>query len=267
MARLGGDAEEVRELPQRDTLAAAREQASGEPDGVEDGRRAAAAGEPLDRPIEEATRRSGRCARRAARRPRTRGSAGARARCAAPVAGRSCRIPVSAATSPGSAAPGSTSVSNVSTTSSARTRTAPISQMRELVRGQPRRLEVEDDELRVLERHVRVRIGRRARPRPAPGEARIALDHVVKQRAGEGGGGALEREQHAGGLVRRHRAVSRLDELDEPVGGVEGELHRFEPRRTYVRIQATRDGPEERGPPRRGTGPLGILGARAPSRP
>ena len=119
----------------------------------------------------------------------------------------SCRIPVSAATRPGSAVPGSTSVSNVSDDLERphphRTDLADAA----VLRGQPGRLQVEDDELRVLQRHVRVRIVREPDPRPDEGEPRVAVDDVVEERAGERDRGPLEREQHASGLLRRDRAV------------------------------------------------------------
>ena len=48
--------------------------------------------------------------------------------------------------------------------------------------------------------------------------------------------------ERAGRVLRRYRPMPRLDELDETVGGVERELHDREPRRTYVRLQAHKEG-------------------------
>ena len=53
MARVGRRAEEVRELREREALAAAVQQAPREPDGVDDGRGDAPAGEALDGVVEE----------------------------------------------------------------------------------------------------------------------------------------------------------------------------------------------------------------------
>ena len=58
-----------------------------------------------------------------------------------------------------------------------------------------------------------------------PFEASVALDHVREQRSRERGGRALQREQCASGLLGRDRATSRVDQLDEPVCGVERQLH------------------------------------------
>ena len=62
-----------------------------------------------------------------------------------------------------------------------------------------------------------------------PGEARVAVDDVGEQGVGERRRRALEREEHARRLLRPDRAAPRVDELDEPVGGVERELHRAPP--------------------------------------
>ena len=74
----------------------------------------------------------------------------------------------------------------------------------------------------------------------APGKARVAGDDIVEQRPGDRRGGGGEREQHPRGLVGRQRPTSGLDQLDEPVGGIEAELHHRQPRRTYVRHQVPR---------------------------
>ena len=137
------------------------------------------------------------------------------------------------------------------------------------LRGEPGRLEVEDDELGLLERHVRVRIVREPDARPDEGEPRVAVDDVAEQRAGERDRGPLEREQHASGLVRADRPVPRLHELDEPVGGVERELHRSSlDEHTFALQDRARNGSQKRRKGRllrRGTGPS--ESRAAPSRP
>ena len=154
-------------------------------------------------------------------------------------------MPVSAVTAGGSGARGSTSVSKVSSSSRARTRCAPISQIRALRGVRP-----------VVSRSTTTKCACSSRTScpagaasptdgAAPGEARVARDDVLQQRAGEGGRGAREGEEAARRLVGRNRPAPRLDELDEAVGGVEGELHALDRNRTYVRSIA-------RGEPLRG---------------
>ena len=227
-ARWHGSAETPKKCEscaQRDTLAAAREQAPREPDRVEDGRRTAAARQPLDRPVEEGHVEAGvvrderHVARELEEAPERELDARRPSQVLLPDPGergdetgqRRARV--------------DERLERVDDLERAHPHGADLADAA-VLRGQPGRLEVEDDELRVLERHVRVRIVREADPRPEEGEPRVALDDVVEERAGERGRGALEREQHASGLVRPDRAVSRLHELDEPVGGIERELHR-----------------------------------------
>ena len=62
-------------------------------------------------------------------------------------------------------------------------------------RREPGRLEVDDDEVRVLEKDVGARGRREADRGAAPGEPRVADDHVVEERARERGRGAREREE------------------------------------------------------------------------
>ena len=93
-------------------------------------------------------------------------------------------------------------------------------------RRETRRLEVDDDEMRVLESDVRARRRREPDRCAAPGEPRVAGDDVVEQRPGERRRRAREGEQRPRRLVGRHRPPPGLDELDEPVGGIERELHR-----------------------------------------
>ena len=58
------------------------------------------------------------------------------------------------------------------------------------------------------------------------------------------------------GVLRRYRAAASLDELDEPIGGVERELHVSTVTRTYVRVNVLTKG--------RLGGPLHVLGGVAP---
>jgi hypothetical protein len=96
-------------------------------------------------------------------------------------------------------------------------------------RREARRLEVEDDELGVLDEGLRRLPAGQADAPAEPGEPRVAVDDVGEQGVRERRRGALEREEDARGLLRPDRAPPRVDELDEAVGGVEGELHRAPP--------------------------------------
>ena len=106
----------------------------------------------------------------------------------------------------------------------------------------PGRLEIDDDVGRGLERQRSA--GRVGEPdvRPTPAEPRIPFDDVREQRPREPGRNMAERIERAGRVLGRYRPVSRLDELDETIGGVERELHAVEPRRTYVRLQGHKEG-------------------------
>ena len=88
-----------------------------------------------------------------------------------------------------------------------------------------RRLEVDDDEVRVLELHVPP--GGSASPTEAPRQASRASPATTSSRSERASavGRAREREETAGRLRRLDRPAPRLDELHEPVGGVERELH------------------------------------------
>ena len=134
-------------------------------------------------------------------------------------------MPVSDVTAGGSGARGSTSVSNASSELEATDALrADLADPRR-ARREPGRLEVDDDEVRVLEEDVRP--GRRSqadRPSP-PREPRVTRDDVVEERPRERGRSAGEREEDARRLVRGHRPAPGLDELDEAVGSVERELH------------------------------------------
>ena len=87
------------------------------------------------------------------------------------------------------------------------------------------RLEVEDDVGRVLERERRA--GRRSEPdaAAAPAEAGVAVDDVREQRAGEPGRDVAQRVERPCRILGRHRPVPGFDELHEPVGRIERELH------------------------------------------
>jgi hypothetical protein len=51
-----------------------------------------------------------------------------------------------------------------------------------------------------------------------------------------------EREERLGRFLDRDRTAAFLDELDEPVSCIEAELHAHDRRRTYVRVQAEKEG-------------------------
>ena len=86
-------------------------------------------------------------------------------------------------------------------------------------------LEVEHDERGVLERHASARRVGQADGGAAPGEPGIACDHIVEEGPGDRRRRRGEREERARGVARRDGASSRLDELHEPIGGIEGQLH------------------------------------------
>ena len=103
-------------------------------------------------------------------------------------------------------------------------------------RREPRRLEVDDDEMRVLEEDVAAGRIREPDGRTAPREPGVTLDDVVEERPGERRRRVREREQRARGLVDGDGAAPRLDELDQAVGGVEASCMRCDGKRTYVRL-------------------------------
>ena len=109
-------------------------------------------------------------------------------------------------------------------------------------RREPRRLEVEHDEHRLLERNLLGRRHAQTDGGTAPGETRIAGDDLVEQRACDPRRRRGEREERTCGLVHGHRAASRLDELHEPVRGIEAELHLRHRRRTCVRVRRGKKG-------------------------
>jgi hypothetical protein len=104
-------------------------------------------------------------------------------------------------------------------------------------RRQAGRLEVEDDERRLLERN---RLGGRGRDgdeiarEPEPG---VGPDRLFEQRPRESDrDGPVELEDEAGGLVDRHRPTPLLHQLHETIGGIEAQLHAPMLVRTRVRV-------------------------------
>ena len=88
------------------------------------------------------------------------------------------------------------------------------------------RLEVEDDERRLLEQQFLARRRGERDEIAGPAQARICRDRLCEQRACEpNGNGRTELQHLPRRLVRRHRPAALLDELDEPVGGIETQLH------------------------------------------
>ncbi len=91
--------------------------------------------------------------------------------------------------------------------------------------GQPRRLEIENDELRILDEDVLVGAACESDATAEPGEPGVAVHDVGEERVDERRRCALEREEHARGLLDSDGPAPRVDQLHEAVGGVEGELH------------------------------------------
>ncbi len=92
-------------------------------------------------------------------------------------------------------------------------------------RTEPRRLQVDHDERRALEEEVGAGRIRQADGVPAPGQAGVLPDDFLEEAAGKTDGRLPEREQPPRGLLGEDRAAPLLDELHEPVGGIEPELH------------------------------------------
>ena len=117
--------------------------------------------------------------------------------------------------------------------------------------AEPGRLEVEDDIVGVLQQ--RIDLGaRKPDRRTDPAHPGIAGDEVVEERAREPLRDGAEGKERARRVRGRHRRPSLLEQLHEPVGGVEGELHASDDRRTCVRLQlCSRRGADE-VPARRG---------------
>ena len=147
-----------------------------------------------------------------------------------------------------SGAPGFGSVWKRSASSSPRTRTAPISQGRAVARSQAGRLEVEDD-VRRAARAADASPGRRGERDEvaAPAQPRVGPDRLVEQRPRQPGRNRAAQLQHlASRLVGRDRAAPILDQLDEPVCGIEAQLH--DDRGYYEHMfVSTRPGRQSRG--------------------
>ena len=78
---------------------------------------------------------------------------------------------------------------------------------------------------------------RPARQVARPAQPRVGLHRLVEQRPGEPDGNGLpELQDGPCGLVGGNRAPMLLHELDEPVGGIEAQLHPAMLVRTYVRV-------------------------------
>ncbi len=231
----------MRELTQREALAAAVQQAASEPDRVDDRRRDPTARQALDRTVDEPDVEAGvvRSERGVAREREE-------------PSDRELR-------------PGSASQLGVAEAREARDRgrkrDARLDERLERVgdlerlhpnradladpvatRGEPGGLEVEHDDLGVLDQRVDAALVRQSNPRAAPREARVAVDDVREEGMGERDGRALEREESARGVLGRDGAAARVDELNETVGRVEGELHAIHRIRTYVRLQGQKKG-------------------------
>ena len=88
------------------------------------------------------------------------------------------------------------------------------------------RFEVDDDVASALERKVRPRLDGEANASPPPFQPYISLDNVLQQAPGEPCRSVSKRIEEPRGLLGRDGASPLLDELDEPVGGIERELHR-----------------------------------------
>ncbi len=92
-------------------------------------------------------------------------------------------------------------------------------------RPEPRRLEVDDHEGRVLEREIGARrIGEPHGVSP-PGEPGVLGDDLVEQAPRHSDRRVPKREQPARGLLDVDRPAPLLDELHEPVSRVEPQLH------------------------------------------
>ena len=250
VARARARPEEVRERGEPEARRAAGEQAAREPDRVDDGRGEPPAAEAQHRRVEErhvearVVRDEHRVAgelEEARRRERRRCGARRRSRSS---------IPVSAAICSGSRSRGLTSVCNVDASSSASMRTAPISQICERPGESPVVSRSTTQNAASSSSRAPRRAAGERDAAAAPREPRIrrATTSSSSDRAmpfGQVG----EREERAGRLLDRNRAAPLLDELDEPVRGIEPKLHPSDARRTYVRVQARKGRPLLGRPP------------------
>ncbi len=92
-------------------------------------------------------------------------------------------------------------------------------------RAKASRLEVDHGERGRLERRLLAAGGGQGDAGSPPGQAGIPGDHVGEQRPRKPVGGVPEREERSRRLGSRDGAAALLDQLDEPIGGVESELH------------------------------------------
>ena len=92
-----------------------------------------------------------------------------------------------------------------------------------LRRRESGRLEVEDDEGRVLQQRVLGRTGK-GHGRPRAGDPAVSGGHLLQQRARKPGGDRRRCEQRPRSVDRRERPLL-LEQFDEPVESVERELH------------------------------------------
>ncbi len=92
-------------------------------------------------------------------------------------------------------------------------------------RRETRRLQVDDDEGCGLQGERIGRVSGEDERRAGPREPGVGVDDVVEEGAGEPRRRAGEREERARGLGRRYGTAALLDELDEPVCGVQAKLH------------------------------------------
>ena len=124
-----------------------------------------------------------------------------------------------------SGTPGSTSSSNSSASSKSRTRTAPISQMRELPGRRPVVSRSTTTKVACFEQDLGAgRIGEPHRV-AAPGQPRVLADDLLEQAAGEPDGRVPQGEEAPCRLLGVDRPAPLFDQLDEPVGRIQSQLH------------------------------------------
>jgi hypothetical protein len=92
-------------------------------------------------------------------------------------------------------------------------------------RCQSGRLEVDDDERRRLEQQLGARRVGEPDGIASPREPGVLADDLLEQVPREPHRRAAEREQAASGLLRVDGPPPLLDQLDEPIGGIQPQLH------------------------------------------
>jgi hypothetical protein len=249
MARLGGRPEEVGERGEARAGHASREQTTGEADRVDDGDGQPPSRELLDLPVEEAEVEAGivRDEHRVAGVLEEPAYGCGRSRCAGEVGvddpgerGDERREP----------RPGIDERLERASKSEAVDANRPDLANPGLPRAEPGRLQVDDHKGGRFERELLPRFAREPDAGAAPGQPGVPGDDILEEAPREAGGRLPQGEEMARGLLGGDRPAALLDELDETVGGVEGKLHPFEDRRTYVRLQPPAR--KRRGPPRGG---------------